>query len=79
MEVHFTPEQQAQLAQMAADQGIDAEHLVQSAALRLLQGETELQTEESQSLVERMRAIRARIKPDPDGWTTRDYVLYGRR
>jgi plasmid stability protein len=31
------------------------------------------------SLVEKMRALRARLKPDPEGWSTRDYVEYGRR
>jgi len=36
MEVHFTPEQEAQLAQMATKTGTDVEHLVKSAALRLL-------------------------------------------
>jgi len=37
MEVHFTPEQEAQLAQIAANAGTDAERLVKDAALRLLQ------------------------------------------
>jgi len=36
-EVHFTPEQEAQLAQMAARAGAGAERLVKDAALRLLQ------------------------------------------
>jgi predicted transcriptional regulator len=37
MEVYFTPEQEAQLAQIATKAGIDAERLVKEAALRLLQ------------------------------------------
>jgi predicted transcriptional regulator len=37
MEVHFTPEQEAQLSQIATKSGIDAERLVKDAALRLLQ------------------------------------------
>src|SRR6266852_8019314 len=37
MEVHFTPEQEAQLAKIATKEGTDAERLVQDAALRLLQ------------------------------------------
>jgi predicted transcriptional regulator len=37
MEVHFTPEQEAQLAQIASDEGTDAEQLVKEAALRVLQ------------------------------------------
>src|SRR5665811_2151513 len=37
MEVHFTPEQEAQLAQIATKEGTDLERLVMDAALRLLQ------------------------------------------
>jgi len=40
MEVHFTPEQEARLAQLATKTGTDAEHLVKDAALRLLDSET---------------------------------------
>ena len=37
MELHFTPEQEAQLAQIANQEGTDAERLVKEAALRLLE------------------------------------------
>jgi predicted transcriptional regulator len=37
MEVHFTPEQEARLSEIANQAGTDAEHLVQAAALRLLE------------------------------------------
>ena len=37
MEVHFTPEQEAQLSQIASRAGTDAERLVKEAVLRLLQ------------------------------------------
>jgi predicted transcriptional regulator len=37
MEVHFTPEQEAQLAQIATKKGTDAARLVKDAALRLLE------------------------------------------
>jgi hypothetical protein len=39
MEVHFTPVQQAQLAQIASKAGTDPEHLVRDAALRLIEDE----------------------------------------
>jgi hypothetical protein len=39
MEVHFTPEQEARIAQLATKTGTDAEHLVKDAVLRLLQEE----------------------------------------
>lgn len=37
MELHFTPEQEAHLAQLATQEGTDAERLVKQAALRLLE------------------------------------------
>ena len=37
IEVHFTPEQEAQLAQIATTTGTDAERLVKDAALRILE------------------------------------------
>ncbi|MGA2185265.1 MAG: hypothetical protein ABSH47_19780 [Bryobacteraceae bacterium] len=37
MEVYFTPEQEAQLGQIATREGSDAERLVKNAALRLLE------------------------------------------
>jgi predicted transcriptional regulator len=39
MEVHFTPEQAAQLAQIATQEGTDPERLVKDAALRLVEEE----------------------------------------
>ncbi len=40
MEVHFTPEQEATLARIAASAGTDPEELVKDAALRLLEEDT---------------------------------------
>jgi predicted transcriptional regulator len=40
MEVHFTPEQEAQLSRIARITGTDVEQLVQDAALRVLQEDT---------------------------------------
>lgn len=37
MEVHFTPEQEARLSEIANQAGTDPEHLVKNAALRLLE------------------------------------------
>ena len=37
MEVHFTPEQEAQLSQIASHAGTDTEQLVKDAALRLVE------------------------------------------
>jgi len=40
MEVHFTPEQEAQLARIATKAGTDPEHLVKDTVLRLLEDES---------------------------------------
>lgn len=37
MEVHFTPEQEARLAQIATHEGLDPAELVKASALRLLE------------------------------------------
>jgi predicted transcriptional regulator len=37
MEVHFTPEQEAQIFRIASYEGMDAERLVMDAALRLVE------------------------------------------
>ena len=37
MEVHLTPEQEAQLAEIATTEGTDAERLLKDAALRLIE------------------------------------------
>jgi hypothetical protein len=78
MEVHFTSEQEALLAQLANKAGTNAEHLVKDAVLRLLGDAVGLPVPPG-SVVNEMRALRARVKPDPEGWTTRDYVNYGRQ
>ena len=50
------------------------------AAGRLAVGEQKSAvTQSSKSVFEEMNALRARIEPDPEGWTTRDYVQHGRR
>ena len=79
MEIHFTPEQEAQLAQAATNAGTDVQRLVKDAALRLLEGNSGIQAVPPGSVVAKMRALRARVKPDPEGWATRDYVRFGRR
>jgi hypothetical protein len=79
VEVLFTREQEARLAQIASNAGTDAERLVKDAALRLLEGDAGFRAAPPGSVVAEMRALRARVKPDPEGWTTRDYILHGRR
>jgi hypothetical protein len=79
MEVHLTPGQEARLAQIATNAGTDAERFVKDVLLRLLDEDAGSDALPPGSVVAETRALPARVKPDPQGWTTRDYVLYGRR
>jgi len=45
MELHFTPEQEAQLAQIATKTGTAPERLVEDAVLRLLEGAAHLNSD----------------------------------
>ena len=44
MEVHFTPEQESKLSEIASQAGTDAEQLVKNAALRLLERDARFRT-----------------------------------
>ncbi|MGA3189165.1 MAG: hypothetical protein ABSF22_18835 [Bryobacteraceae bacterium] len=79
MEVHLTPEQEARLTQVASNAGIDPKRLVKDTVLRLIESDSGIRAEAPGSVVAEMRALRARVRPDPEGWTTRDYILHCRR
>jgi len=70
--IELSDEQVAALQEKAAAQGLSLEKWFQD----LIQQQTK---PFSRSVVDEMRALRTRVKPDPEGWTTRDYVNYGRR
>jgi len=57
VEVHFTPEQEAQLAQIATKSGTDAEHVVKHAVLRLIQAESTIRPPASELPVWDLGAI----------------------
>ncbi len=62
MEVHFTPEQEAQLAQVARRAGTGTEELVKDAALRLLNRRRYTATELAQQQGE------ARLSDEDRAW-----------
>ena len=70
--IQLSDEQATALRAKAATQGLSLERWLQTLAEQEAQGR-------SGSVVAEMRALRARVKPDPEGWTTRDYVNFGRR
>jgi plasmid stability protein len=67
-------EQEIALKTRAQAHGVSAEQYAEQVLSRDLAQQSALG-----SVVESMRKLRARVKPDPEGWTTRDYVNYGRR
>jgi len=52
MELHFTPEQEAQLARIAIKEGTDAERLVKDAALRLLQEDARFRSDVQEGIAQ---------------------------
>jgi Arc/MetJ-type ribon-helix-helix transcriptional regulator len=64
----------------AEDVILEALRASESAEARTAEKQREtIEDNQPGSVVAEMRAVRARVKPDPEGWTTRDYVNYGRR
>jgi len=57
MNVDFTPEQEAQIAQLATKAGTDAEHLVRDTVLRLLEQEPQLPAAAPELLVLHLGAM----------------------
>lgn len=64
MEVHFTPEQEAQLAEIATNAGTAAEQLVKDVVLRLLEGEPLLRSAPPELPVWRLGGVGALHRQD---------------
>jgi hypothetical protein len=73
--IKLPDEQAAALRARAAAEGLNLE-----AWLGQLAGEQKIATlQDSKNVLEEINALRALVPPDPEGWTTRDYVQHGRR
>jgi hypothetical protein len=66
------------LSAKAAEQGLTLEKWFQKLAEKELPFEAPIAGDRP-SVVEEMRALRSRLKPDPEGWSLKDYVTHGRR
>lgn len=67
--------QAAALAAKAAAQGLTLRAWLQ----KLADEEVPLSSISPKDAVARIREIQKRTRPDPEGWTLRDYIEYGRR
>ncbi len=79
--IEIPDEQAATLVRKAASEGLSLESWLSELCRRQANGDQRDATDnaEQTSVVDQMRRLRARIRPDPDGWTTRDYVNFGHR
>jgi membrane protein implicated in regulation of membrane protease activity len=79
--ISIPDEQVIALTEMAAAQGLTLERWFQKMAEQEAghHGARKEQTERAASVVDEMRDIRSRVQPDPEDWTVRDYVDFGRR
>jgi hypothetical protein len=70
------------LAQQAAAHGKSLEAWIEELAMEKAATSSAQKQAKSEaperSLVEHMRALRSRVRPDPEGWTVKDYIDYGR-
>jgi len=72
MEVHFTPEQEAQLAQIATHAGTDAERLVRRAALRVLEEDARFRKGVKRGIE---AAERGEFVEDEEVWANIEHLL----
>ena len=83
--IQISEKSAALLAKQAAAHGKSLEAWIEELALEKAQavsgGIQEQAKPESGSrgLVEQMREFRSHVQPDPDGWTVKDYISFGRR
>jgi hypothetical protein len=74
--IQIPDEQAAALKAKAAAEGLTLEEWLRKLA------EPEATTKDvlaAQQAAARIFELQKRVKPDPEGWTVRDYINYGRR
>lgn len=76
MVIQLPDKQAAVLAAKAAAQGLSLEEWFKQLAN---EEPTPDQIQQAQAAAQRIREIQKRSRPDPEGWTIRDYIHYGRR
>ncbi|MFN7938556.1 MAG: hypothetical protein U0R19_34830 [Bryobacteraceae bacterium] len=70
----------ARLEQQAALRGVSLKQLLESIAQeKAHEMEQAACLNDKQAAVQSILEIQKRVKPDPEGWTIRDYIDHGRR
>ena len=77
--IQLSEESAARLKRQAAARGLSLEAWVQELALEKARAEErEVNRRKAQAAAARILEIQKRVKPDPEGWTIRDYIDHGR-
>ena len=78
--IRISEESAALLARQAAAHGLSVEAWVEELAhQKVTAKEAQPAQQEARAAIARILEIQKRVKPDPEGWTVRDYINYGRR
>ena len=78
--IQISEEIAALLARQAAAHGLSVEAWVEELAHeKATAKDAPPEQQEARAAIARILEIQKRVKPDPEGWTVRDYINYGRR
>lgn len=78
--IELEDESAARLMQQARAHGVTLEEWVEALAREKVSGEQERAApNKAQLAITRILEIQKCVKPDPEGWTIRDYIDQGRR
>ena len=80
MMLQLNPELEAKLKDIAAQSGQRVDELVENVMASYVEGMTHSHPDyqRAQEAAARIRELQKHVKPDPEGWTIRDYINHGR-
>jgi gas vesicle protein len=78
--IQISGESATLLAKQAAAHGLSVEAWIEELAHeKAMVEEAPREQQEAGAAIARILEIQKRVKPDPEGWTVRDYINHGRR
>jgi hypothetical protein len=67
------------LVQRAEERGVSVVEVVDELVGVAIRESEETRSERRRAAMKGLLELQKRVKPDPEGWTIRDYIDYGRR
>jgi hypothetical protein len=77
--IHISKKSASLLAQQAAAHGLRLEAWVEELASEKALSSGTTRDSKTRAAAEGILELQKQVKPDPEGWTVRDYIDYGRR